>query len=214
MIETRLTRRFAITHPILCAPMALTTGGRLAGAVSAAGGLGILGGGYAGLIGNEPDLDEQYRAAGNAPIGIGLITWAALENPQVVEWAIARRPVCLFLSFGDPAPFARAAADAGIPVICQAQTMRHVEEALDAGAMAVVAQGTEAGGHGGRRFRRRAGDRRRSRRPHRRAAARRDNRRRHDGGSRTRAAKRRRAATLTRLQLAVRALFDHIREIR
>ncbi len=151
MIETRLTRRFAIKHPILCAPMALVTGGRLAGAVSAAGGLGILGGGYAGLLGNEPDLDEEYRAAGNAPIGIGFITWAAQQNPQAVEWAVARRPACLFLSFGDPAPFARVAVDAGVPVICQTQTMRHVEEALDAGAMAIVAQGTEAGGHGGRR---------------------------------------------------------------
>ncbi len=150
-IETRLTRRFGIKHPILCAPMALITGGRLAGAVSAAGGLGILGGGYAGTLGNEPDLDEEYRAAGNAPIGVGFITWAALENPEVVEKAIARRPVCLFLSFGDPAPFAKLAIDAGVPVICQGQTMRHVEEALDAGAMAIVAQGTEAGGHGGKR---------------------------------------------------------------
>ena len=151
MIETRLTRRFNIRHPILCAPMALVTGGRLAGAVSAAGGLGVLGGGYAGLLGNEPDLDAEYRAAGNAPIGIGFITWAAVQNPQVVEWAIARRPACLFLSFGEPAPLAKLATDAGIPLVCQAQTMRHVEEALDAGAAAIVAQGTEAGGHGGRR---------------------------------------------------------------
>jgi len=151
MIETRLTRRFGIKHPILCAPMALTTGGRLAGAVSAAGGLGVLGGGYAGLFGNEPDLDDEYRAAGNAPIGIGFITWAAAQNPQVVEWAVARRPACLFLSFGDPAPLAKPAVEAGVPVICQTQTLRHVEEALDAGAMAIVAQGTEAGGHGGRR---------------------------------------------------------------
>ncbi len=151
MIETRLTRRFAIKHPILCAPMALVTGGKLAGAVSAAGGLGILGGGYGGLLGNEPDLDAEYRAAGNVPIGVGFITWAAQQNPQIVEWAITRRPACLFLSFGDPAPFARLANDAGVPVICQTQTMRHVEEALDAGAMAIVAQGTEAGGHGGRR---------------------------------------------------------------
>ena len=151
MIETRLTRRFAIKHPILCAPMALVTGGRLAGAVSAAGGLGVLGGGYAGLLGNEPDLDEQYRAADNVPIGIGFITWAAQQNPQALEWAIARRPACLFLSFGDPVPFAKLAIEAGIPVVCQTQTMRHVEEALDAGATAIVAQGTEAGGHGGRR---------------------------------------------------------------
>ena len=151
MITTRLTQRFAIKHPILCAPMALISGGRLAAAVSAAGGLGILGGGYAGALGNEPDLDEQYRAAGNTPIGIGFITWAAEKNREAVDWAIARHPACLFLSFGSPAAFARKANDAGGPLICQAQTLRHVEEALDAGAMAIVAQGGEAGGHGGRR---------------------------------------------------------------
>ncbi len=151
MIVTRLTERFGIKHPIVCAPMALVTGGRLAAAVTNAGGLGILGGGYAGTLGNEPDLDEQYRAAGNTPIGIGFITWAAQQAPQMIDWAIARRPVCLFLSFGDPQAFARKATDTNIPVVCQTQTMRHVEEALDAGASAIVAQGSEAGGHGGSR---------------------------------------------------------------
>ena len=151
MIVTRLTRRFDIRHPILCAPMGMITGGKLAAAVSSAGGLGILGGGYAGTVGNEPDLKLEYRAAGNVPIGIGFITWAAQKVPEMVDWAISCRPACLFLSFGDPVPFARKAHDAKIPVICQAQTMRHVEEALDASAMAIVAQGAEAGGHGGRR---------------------------------------------------------------
>ena len=151
MITTRLTRRFNIQHPIVCAPMGMVTGGKLAAAVSSAGGLGILGGGYAGTLGNEPDLEAEYRAAGNVPIGIGFITWAAQKVPQIVDWAISRKPVCLFLSFGDPVRFARKAQDASIPVICQAQTMRHVQEALDAGAAVVVAQGTEAGGHGGRR---------------------------------------------------------------
>jgi nitronate monooxygenase len=151
MIETRLTKRFNIQHPIVCAPMGYITGGKLAGAVSAAGGLGILGGGYAGTAGGETDLEDEYRAAGNVPIGIGFITWAAQKVPNVVDWAIARKPICLFLSFGDPAPFARKARDAGVPVICQTQTMRHVEEALDAEAMAIVAQGAEAGGHGGSR---------------------------------------------------------------
>jgi nitronate monooxygenase len=151
MIATRLTRRFNIQHPILCAPMGMITGGKLAAAVSSAGGLGILGGGYAGTLGNEPDLEVEYRAAGNVPIGIGFITWAAEKVPQMVDWAVSRKPACLFLSFGDPAPFARKAQDASIPVICQTQTMRHVKEALDAGAIAIVAQGAEAGGHGGRR---------------------------------------------------------------
>ena len=43
-MRTRLTDAFGIQHPIICAPMALITGGRLAAAVSSAGGLGIVGG--------------------------------------------------------------------------------------------------------------------------------------------------------------------------
>jgi nitronate monooxygenase len=151
MIKTRLTDQFDLDYPVVCAPMALVTGGKLAGAVSQAGGLGILGGGYAGMLGGEPDLDDEYRAAGNQPIGIGFITWAAEQNPSVIDWAVALKPRCLFLSFGDPAPFARKARDAGIPVFCQVQTLEHARAALDAGASVIVAQGSEAGGHGARR---------------------------------------------------------------
>lgn len=39
MIETRFTERFDLDHPIASAPMALASGGRLAGAVSDAAGL-------------------------------------------------------------------------------------------------------------------------------------------------------------------------------
>ena len=70
MIKTRLTERFDIEHPILSAPMALICGGALAAAVTRAGGLGIMGGGYAGTIGEGDVLEEQYRLAGNTPIGI------------------------------------------------------------------------------------------------------------------------------------------------
>jgi L-alanine-DL-glutamate epimerase-like enolase superfamily enzyme len=38
MIGTRLTQRFGIRHPVLCAPMAYVTGGALAAAVSRPGG--------------------------------------------------------------------------------------------------------------------------------------------------------------------------------
>ena len=63
-MKTRLTEQFGIRHPVLCAPMALIAGGRLVAAVSDAGGLGILGGGYAGALGGEPDLEEELRLVG------------------------------------------------------------------------------------------------------------------------------------------------------
>jgi nitronate monooxygenase len=61
MIRTRLTERLGIEHPILLAPMAMVAGGELAAAVSSAGGLGLIGGGY----GDAAWLEQQFAAAGN-----------------------------------------------------------------------------------------------------------------------------------------------------
>ena len=59
LISTRLTERFGIRHPIVCAPMAYIAGGALAAAVSRGGGLGIVAGGFAGTISGEPDLETE-----------------------------------------------------------------------------------------------------------------------------------------------------------
>jgi len=151
MIETRFTRRFGVTHPVLNAPMALVAGGALAAAVTRAGGLGLLGGGYAGTLGAEPDLAAEFARAEGARIGIGFIAWALAKSPERLDMALALKPACIFLSFGDPVPFAGRIHAAGIPLICQVQTLRQVEAAVAAGAAVIVAQGTEAGGHGGAR---------------------------------------------------------------
>ena len=60
MIRTRLTERFGLSHPIISAPMAFAAGGRLAAAVSNAGGLGLIGGGY-GDGGMQDDLGRRGR---------------------------------------------------------------------------------------------------------------------------------------------------------
>jgi len=52
------------------------------------------------------------------------------------------------LSFGDPRPFAAAVHAAGALLICQVQMVAQAREAQEAGADIIVAQGTEAGGHG------------------------------------------------------------------
>jgi nitronate monooxygenase len=143
-LKTRLTQRLNIEHPILSAPMAFAAGGKLAAAVTAAGGLGIIGGGY-----GEPDwLDREFAAAGNARVGCGFITWSLASHPHVLDSVLAHAPAAIMLSFGNPAPFAARAKAANTPVICQVQTLRQAREAVDAGADIVVAQGAEAGGHG------------------------------------------------------------------
>ena len=55
------------------------------------------------------------------------------------------------LSFGDASPFAPKIRAAGSKLICQVQTLAQARQAADAGADIIVAQGTEAGGHGAAR---------------------------------------------------------------
>lgn len=124
--------------------MAFAAGGQLAAAVTTAGGLGLIGGGY----GDADWLEAEFRNAGNAAVGCGFITWSLTKQPQLLELALAHKPRAIFLSFGDPEPFAGPIKRAGAKLICQIQTRRDAERAIGCGADIVVAQGAEAGGHG------------------------------------------------------------------
>lgn len=146
-MQTRLTQKLGIEHPIISAPMGWVAGGRLAAAVSGAGGLGLIGGGY----GDTEWLEREFAAAGEARVGCGFITWSLARNPQLLDLVLAHKPACMMLSFGELAPFAQRIKAAGVTLICQVQTLALAREAVAAGADVIVAQGAEAGGHGGER---------------------------------------------------------------
>jgi len=146
-LKTRLTEKLGIEHPVLLAPMGVMAGGRLAAAVSDAGGLGIIGGGY----GDADWLERQFAAAGNSRVGCGFITWSMARNPALLEQALDRQPAALMLSFGEVEPHASRIKARGVPLICQVQGMTYLREAVDAGADVIVAEGSEAGGHSGYR---------------------------------------------------------------
>ena len=148
-LETSLTARLGIKHPILSAPMAAIAGARLVEAVGKAGGFGILGGGY----GDKGWLEQETAKLKNAkvPFGIGFITWSMAKQPELLDIALAAKPHAVMLSFGDPKPFGARIKAAGSLLICQVQSEDMAKEALDAGADILIAQGTEAGGHGASR---------------------------------------------------------------
>lgn len=146
-IATNLTQQLGIKHPVLLAPMGFVAGGALAAAVSAAGGFGMIGGGYA-----DPDwLEREYTAAGHGRVGCGFITWALAEHPAALAVALQHQPAAIMLSFGDAAPFLPQIKRAGALAMCQVQSLAQARAVLRDGADIIVAQGTEAGGHGGRR---------------------------------------------------------------
>jgi nitronate monooxygenase len=148
-ISTELTARLSIRHPILLAPMDTISGSRLVKAVSEAGGFGILGGGYGDRTRLEAETAKLKGFAG--PFGIGFITWSLAKQPELLDIALEARPRAIMLSFGDPAPFAWKIKARGALLICQVQSEDIARQALDAGADILIAQGTEAGGHGASR---------------------------------------------------------------
>jgi nitronate monooxygenase len=147
-LSTAFTDMFGIRYPIALAPMGGSAGGALAAAVSNGGGLGLLGGGP-----GDPDwlARELPLAAGTTvkPWGVGFQSWAIEAGP--VESALRYEPAAVMLSFGDPRPFAGLVRQAGVTLIIQVADMEEARQALDEGADVIVAQGTEAGGHGARR---------------------------------------------------------------
>ena len=127
-------------------------GGALAGEVTAAGGLGMIGAArYAtpDWLAAQAGLVREI-AGDDAPLGFGLMTWSLADSETVLDEVLKYRPALISLSFGDPAPYVRRCADAGTVVIAQINTVDDLRVAEAAGVDAVVAQGAEAGGHTGR----------------------------------------------------------------
>ena len=147
MISTPLTRLLGIRHPIISAPMAGWSGGELAGAVSEAGGLGMIGVSSAtpvGLISAESKLAGEH-----GPFGIGLMGWALEDRPELLEATLAEKPAVVSISFGDPAPYAEKVRESGALLISQVQDAKKAGRAVEADVDVLVAQGTDAGGHTG-----------------------------------------------------------------
>lgn len=149
-LSTRFTDLAGVRHPIVLAPMGGSAGGALAAAVSRGGGLGLLGGGP----GDREWLDRELPlVAGGTdrPWGVGFLAWAA--DRAAVRHALGYRPTAVMLSFGDPGPFVDDVRAAGCLLIVQVTDLEEARRAVDVGADVIVAQGTEAGGHGALRGR-------------------------------------------------------------
>ncbi|MFG1708617.1 NAD(P)H-dependent flavin oxidoreductase [Nonomuraea sp. M3C6] len=150
VLSTQFTKLFGVRHPIVLAPMGGSAGGALAAAVSRGGGLGMLGAGN----GDREWLDREVQIVASStdqPWGVGFLTWAI--DVGAVERALGYGPRAVMLSFGDPSPFVEPIRQAGAALIIQVTDVEEAWRAVDLGADVVVAQGTEAGGHGARRGR-------------------------------------------------------------
>ena len=145
-MNTRVTDLLGIRVPVIQGAMARIADGKLAGAVSAAGGLGIIACGGAPLAWIEEQVRIAREIAGDAPLGANVMLMDP-QAPQVAELLTKLRVDVVTTGAGSPANFMTAWKEAGIkvvPVVASSALAARMERM---GADAVVAEGCEAGGH-------------------------------------------------------------------
>ncbi len=147
MIRTALTELLGIRYPVVQAAMGYVSGPRLAAAVSDAGGLGLIASAPMSLAELEQAIEETAgRTAG--PFGVNLRADAP-DAAERVRLIVARRvPVASFAQAPKPELIA-ALKDAGVITIASIGARRHAEKAAGWGVDAVIATGSEGGGHVG-----------------------------------------------------------------
>jgi nitronate monooxygenase len=149
VIDTYLTREWGLRYPLIGAPMAQVSLGRLARAVTDAGGLGSIG------IGADDPLERIAteaaiaRGVDDGKFCIGVMVWSLQRRPEIFDAVLAEKPFLVSLSFGDVAPYVARARVAGCRTAAQVQTRTDALAADAAGVDLIVVQGTEAGGHTG-----------------------------------------------------------------
>jgi nitronate monooxygenase len=142
-----LVDRFELRVPLVGAPMAGVAAGRLAAAVSDAGGLGMIGVGP--LAARDWVIDESRVAARSGrAFGVGLLGWSLSDHLDQLEATVESAPALVSISFGPYADHVGRFRDAGITVATQVGTVDEARAAEQAGVDVIVARGGEGGGHG------------------------------------------------------------------
>lgn len=146
-MQNRLTKLLNIKYPILQGGMAWSSDGKLAAAVSQAGGAGIIGMGGR-TIGW---LREEIRIAQTLttnPFGVNLM----LMTVNIKDFAeVVREEKVSFVTTGagNPVPWIEMLHEAGVKVLPVVPNVKLAKRVEEAGADAIIIEGMEAGGHVG-----------------------------------------------------------------
>ena len=147
MIQTRLTDLLGIRYPVVQAAMGYVSGPQLAAAASNAGGLGLIASATMTLAELEAAIAETAGLT-SAPFGVNLRADAPDAAERVRLIIAGRVPVASFAQAPRPELIA-ALKEAGVVTIASVGARRHAEKAVAWGIDAVIATGSEGGGHVG-----------------------------------------------------------------
>jgi len=145
MIKTPICELLNIEYPIFQGGMAWVSDASLASAVSNAGGLGII----AGMNSNGEQLKaeiQKCKQLTDKPFGVNIMLMSPFVE-EVAQTVIDEHVPVVVTGAGNPGKYMEAWIAAGIqviPVVPSTGIARLVEKR---GAVAVIAEGTESGGH-------------------------------------------------------------------
>ncbi len=145
-MRTKVCDILGITHPLALAPMGGSTDAALVAAVSGAGGLGMLGAAWIDTATITAEI-AAIRHRCNMPFAMGFVL--PFTDPQAIRLCLDAQVPVLTTFRGDPLPLIAEARARGIRTIHQATTLAEVAAVAAAGVDVIIAQGNEAGGHGG-----------------------------------------------------------------
>ena len=144
-MQTRITELLNIKYPIFQGGMAWVADGDLAGAVSNAGGLGIIGGGNAPKEVVKANIDK-VKSITDKPFGVNIMLMSPFAE-DIAQLVTEEKVAAVTTGAGNPEKYMaqwKAAGIKVIPVIASVALAKRMERV---GADAVVAEGTESGGH-------------------------------------------------------------------
>ena len=143
-------KELGLKYPIFQGGMAWVADGKLAAAVSNAGGLGIIGSGNApGSV--VADEIESAKALTKKPFGVNVMLLSPYAD-EVVKVILANKDSVAVVTTGagNPAKYIEKLKDAGIKVIPVVGSVALARMMERVGVDAVVAEGMESGGHIGK----------------------------------------------------------------
>ncbi|MFA7215330.1 MAG: nitronate monooxygenase, partial [Bacillota bacterium] len=147
MMHTRVCEILGIKYPILQGGMAWVATAELAAAVSRAGGLGIIGAGNAPGEVVEKEIVKVMELTGR-PFGVNVMLLSPFVD-QVMEVIIRHGVKVVTTGAGNPGKYIDELKDSGAKVIPVVPSVALARRMQSMGADALIAEGTEAGGHVG-----------------------------------------------------------------
>lgn len=144
-MKTRITELLGIEYPIIQGGMAWVAESHLASAVSAAGGLGLIGGANApGEV--VRNYIREVKAVTDKPFGVNVMLMSPYAD-EVAKVVVEEGVKVVTTGAGNPEKYMEMWKAAGVKVIPVVASVALAKRMERYGADAVVAEGTESGGH-------------------------------------------------------------------